>query len=307
LGETFVEVDKLVKNYGSLRAVDGISFYINRGEIFGLLGPNGAGKTTTVEIMEGLRKPDGGKVSISGLDPQKNDFGLKQIMGVQLQKSAMEERIKAREALQLFGSYYKKSISPDELLDLVGMGDKKNTFFARLSGGQQQRLSLAIALVNDPQMIFLDEPTTGLDAQARRSIWDIIKKLRAQNKTLLMTTHYIEEAEFLCDRVAIIDYGKIISEGTPRELIENSGILHRINFQVKRPLTPASLEKLEKLHGMLEVRNDMYSLRSNQTGKPLVDLVKLLEEERNELTDLHLETPTLEDVFLKLTGRRLRD
>jgi ABC-2 type transport system ATP-binding protein len=305
--DRFVEVRGLVKNYNSLRAVDGISFYIKRGEVFGLLGPNGAGKTTTIEIMEGLRKPDGGNVSIGGINPGKNDFKLKQIMGVQLQKSAMEERIKAREALQLFGSYYKKSIPADELLDLVDLSDKKNTHFSKLSGGQQQRLSLAIALVNDPEMIFLDEPTTGLDAQARRSIWDIVNRLRSENKTLLLTTHYIEEAEFLCDRVAIIDHGKIIAEGTPRELVENSGILHRIDFQAKNPLSSAIRKKLESMHGKIEFRNDMYSIRSDQAGKPLVNLVKLLEEENNELTDLHLEGPTLEDVFLKLTGRRIRD
>jgi ABC-2 type transport system ATP-binding protein len=307
LSEKFVEVNRLVKNYNSLRAVDGISFHIERGEIFGLLGPNGAGKTTTIEIMEGLRKPDGGNVRIGGIDPQKNDFSLKQIMGVQLQKSAMEERIKVREALQLFGSYYKKSLPADELLELVDLTDKKNAYYAKLSGGQQQRLSLAIALVNDPQMIFLDEPTTGLDAQARRSIWDIVKKLRSENKTLILTTHYIEEAEYLCDRVAIIDHGKIISEGSPRELIENSGILHKIDFQVKKPLGSAIREKLESMHGKIELRNSMYSIRSDKAGKPLVSLVKLLEEDGNELTDLHLEGPTLEDVFLKLTGRRIRD
>jgi len=307
LSDKFVEVNGLVKNYNSLRAVDGISFHIERGEIFGLLGPNGAGQTTTIEIIEGLRKPDGGSVRIGGIDPQKNDFSLKQIMGVQLQKSAMEERIKVREALQLFGSYYKKCTPADELLELVDLTDKKYTYYSKLSGGQQQRLSLAIALVNDPQMIFLDEPTTGLDAQARRSIWDIVKKLRSENKTLILTTHYIEEAEYLCDRVAIIDHGKIISEGSPKELIENSGILHRIDFQVKKPLSSAIREKLESMHGKIELRDSMYSMRSDQAGKPLVSLVKLLEEDGNELTDLHLEGPTLEDVFLKLTGRRIRD
>lgn len=307
MSERFVEVKGLVKNYNSLRAVDGISFYIKRGQIFGLLGPNGAGKTTTIEIMEGLRKPDGGTVHIDGLNPQDNDFGLKQIIGVQLQKSAMEERIKAKEALQLFGSYYKKSTPADELLELVDLSDKKSTYFSRLSGGQQQRLSLAIALVNDPEMVFLDEPTTGLDAQARRSMWDIIKRLRSQNKTLLLTTHYIEEAELLCDRVAIIDHGKIIAEGSPRELIENSGISHRIDFQAKDVLGAATHDKLESEFGKIEVRNKMYSLKTNQAGKPLVALVKLLEEENNELVDLHLEAPTLEDVFLKLTGRRIRD
>jgi len=193
LSDFFIKVDNLQKNYNSLKAVDGISFHINRGEVFGFLGPNGAGKTTTVEIMEGLRKCDGGNVRIDGMDPQTNDFNLKQIMGVQLQKSAMEESIKPWEALKLFGSYYKKRLEVDDLLKLVGLTEKRNTYFSKLSGGQQQRLSLAIALVNDPQIVFLDEPTTGLDAQARRKIWEIIEQLRGQNKTVLLTTHYIED------------------------------------------------------------------------------------------------------------------
>ncbi len=304
---SYVQVKELRKNYNSLKAVDGVSFNIEKGEVFGLLGPNGAGKTTTVEIMEGLRKASGGEVSINGYNPRKNDFRLKQILGVQLQKSAMEEKIKAREALQLFGSYYKKSIPVDELLELVGLSEKKNTYFENLSGGQQQRLSLAIALVNDPDMVFLDEPTTGLDAQARRSIWDIINKLRNEDKTILLTTHYIEEAEYLCDRVSIIDHGKIIAAGTPRELIDNSGISHRIDFKTENPIKDDTLSQLSKKHGKVDFERDRYSMKSDQAGKPLIDLIKLLEKEGNELTDLHLERPTLEDVFIKLTGRRIRD
>ncbi|MBD3218373.1 MAG: ATP-binding cassette domain-containing protein [candidate division Zixibacteria bacterium] len=304
---SYVQVKDLRKNYNSLKAVDCVSFGIEKGEVFGLLGPNGAGKTTTVEIMEGLRKASGGEVSINGYNPQKNDFRLKQILGVQLQKSAMEEKIKAREALQLFGSYYKKSIPVDELLELVGLSEKKNTYFENLSGGQQQRLSLAIALVNDPDMVFLDEPTTGLDAQARRSIWDIINKLRSEEKTILLTTHYIEEAEYLCDRVSIIDHGKIIAEGTPRQLIDNSGISHRIDFKTENPVKDDTLSQLSEKHGKVDFERDTYSMKSDQAGKPLIDLIKLLEKEGNELTDLHLERPTLEDVFIKLTGRRIRD
>jgi ABC-2 type transport system ATP-binding protein len=304
---SYVQVNDLRKNYNSLKAVDGVSFNIEKGEVFGLLGPNGAGKTTTVEIMEGLRKASGGEVSINGFNPQKNDFRLKQILGVQLQKSAMEEKIKAREALQLFGSYYKKSIPVDELLELVDLSEKKDTYFENLSGGQQQRLSLAIALVNDPDMVFLDEPTTGLDAQARRSIWDIINRLRSEEKTILLTTHYIEEAEYLCDRVSIIDHGKIIAEGTPKELIDNSGISHRIDFKTENPIKNDTLTELAEKHGKVEYERDTYSMKSDQAGKPLIDLIKLLEKEGNELTDLHLERPTLEDVFIKLTGRRIRD
>jgi len=307
LQQKFVEVKGLRKNYNSLKAVDDVSFYIEKGEVFGLLGPNGAGKTTTVEIMEGLRCATSGEVRIAGFDPRKNDFRFKQILGVQLQKSAMEERIKAREALQLYGSYYKKSMPADELLELVGLSEKKNTYYQNLSGGQQQRLSLAIALVNDPEMVFLDEPTTGLDAQARRSIWEIINKLRSEKKTILLTTHYIEEAEHLCDRVSIIDHGRIIAEGTPRELIDNSGISHHIEFKTENPVSDQTIKQLSEKHGNINLDGDIYSMKSDQAGKPLIHLIKLLEKEANELIDLHLERPTLEDVFIKLTGRRIRD
>ncbi|NIS17626.1 MAG: ABC transporter ATP-binding protein [candidate division Zixibacteria bacterium] len=305
--QRFVEVSGLKKYYNSLKAVDDVSFHIEKGEVFGLLGPNGAGKTTTVEIMEGLRRATSGEVRINGLDPRKNDFRLKQILGVQLQKSSMEERIKAREALQLYGSYYRKAIPADELLELVGLSDKKDSYYQNLSGGQQQRLSLAIALVNDPEMVFLDEPTTGLDAQARRSIWDIINKLRSEQKTILLTTHYIEEAEYLCDRVSIIDHGKIIAEGTPGELIDNSGISHHIEFKTENPVSDQTTRQLSEKHGNVTFEGGIYGMKSDQAGKPLIDLIKLLEKEGNELIDLHLERPTLEDVFIKLTGRRIRD
>ena len=307
MSENFVEVANLQKRYNSVNAVDGISFYIAKGEVFGLLGPNGAGKTTTIEIMEGLRKSDGGKVRINGFDPQKNNMALKQIMGVQLQSSALEERIKPWEALKLFGSYYKKSASVDYLLDLVGLVEKKNTYYKYLSGGQKQRLSLALALVNDPRMVFLDEPTTGLDAQARRTIWDIITGLKKEGRTVLLTTHYIEEAENLCDRVAIIDYGKIIAEGTPRELIDHSGITHRIAFSGKNPVDQSVVDMLSLKYGKITVADEMYNLQTDQSGQPVVDIIKALESTGNELTDLRLERPTLEDVFIEQTGRRIRE
>jgi ABC-2 type transport system ATP-binding protein len=190
---------------------------------------------------------------------------------------------------------------------MVGLVDKKNDYYSRLSGGQQKRLALAIALVNDPRMVFLDEPTTGLDAQSRRNIWEIVERLKAENRTVLLTTHYIEEAENLCDRVAIIDHGKIISEGTPADLIEGSGISHKIIFKTETPLSEKITASLSEKHGKLEFDKNTYSLKSDQAGKPLVDLIKLLEEENNSLIDLHLVRPTLEDVFIKLTGRRIRD
>lgn len=305
--EKLVEVTDLLKKYNSLNAVDGITFHIDAGEVFGLLGPNGAGKTTTIEIMEGLRKSDGGRVRINGFDPQKNNSALKQIMGVQLQSSALEEMIKPWEALKLFGSYYRKSASVDYLLELVGLEEKKNTYYKYLSGGQKQRLSLALALVNDPQMVFLDEPTTGLDAQARRTIWGIITGLKKDGRTVLLTTHYIEEAENLCDRVAIVDHGKIIAEGSPREMIDSSGITHRISFSTKQAVDSKVLELLSAKYGKITLQEDMYHLQTDQSGQPVVDIIKALESSNNELIDLRLERPTLEDVFIELTGRRIRE
>ena len=307
MAEGFVEVRQLGKSYGSLKAVDQLSFRIERGDVFGLLGPNGAGKTTTIEIMEGLRRADGGSVRIAGMDPQRDDFALKQIIGVQLQSSAMEERIKAKEALQLFGSYYKKALPAEQLLELVGLAEKRHTYYSKLSGGQQKRLALAIALVNDPQMVFLDEPTTGLDAQSRRNIWETVRRLKSEGRTVLLTTHYIEEAENLCDRVAIIDHGRIIAEGTPTELVRQSGVHHKIHFSVQRPLSEATIDVLVSKHGTLDCENDRCTLKVDHPSKPLIELIKLLEAEGNELTDLHLVRPSLEDVFIELTGRRIRD
>ncbi len=307
MSSKFVVVEDLRKHYNSLKAVDGISFSIDKGEVFGLLGPNGAGKTTTVEIMEGLRKATSGTVRIDGRDPQKADYALKEQIGVQLQKSSLDDNLKAGEALWLFGSCYKKSLPVDDLLKLVGLEEKKNTYYSKMSGGQQQRLSLAIALVNDPGMVFLDEPTTGLDAQARRTIWDIIRKLKSEGKSMLLTTHYIEEAELLCDRVAIIDHGKIIALGKPSELISQSGIKHRILFKVKNPISDNFKIQIKNSFGEFHQEDDSYSFQADDAGRPLVELVKLIEAEDNELLDLHLARPTLEDVFIDITGRRIRD
>lgn len=303
----FVEVNALVKYYPGVKAVDGISFHIEQGEVFGFLGPNGAGKTTTIEMMEGLRSPDRGSVTIAGKNPHKHNNEFKQIIGVQLQASAMEDNIKPCEALTLFGSFYRRSLDADYLLEMVGLKDKANSYYSKLSGGQKQRLSLAIALVNDPRMVFLDEPSTGLDAQARRSIGEIIKRLKTENRTVLLTTHYIEEAENLCDRVAIIDHGKIIALGTPSELVSKSKMSHRIQFKTRDELSDATRHELTQKFGGIEHQNGMLILKSDKAGKPLVELIKMLEAEGNELTELMLVRPTLEDVFIELTGRRIRD
>lgn len=307
MSNSFVEVSELVKHYPDVKAVDGISFQIEQGEVFGLLGPNGAGKTTTIEIMEGLRKANSGSVTIAGKNPHKHNSGFKQIIGVQLQASAMEDNIKPREALSLFGSFYKESLDADYLLEMVGLQEKTNAYYKKLSGGQKQRLSLAIALVNNPRMVFLDEPSTGLDAQARRSIGDIVTRLKSESRTVLLTTHYIEEAESLCDKVAIIDHGKIIAMGTPIELINKSKLSHRIQFKTREDLSQSTHTKISEKYGKIETENGLMVLKSDKAGKPLVDLIKLLEAEGNELTELMLLRPTLEDVFIDLTGRRIRD
>ena len=212
-----LEVDNLVKRYGDVEAVRGVSFSVAEGEVFGLLGPNGAGKTTTIEILEGLRDPDGGRVRVCALDPQVSSQELKHEIGAALQSTSLPDKLRVIEALRLFAGFYKRHRDPEELLKRFGLEEKRTAYYAKLSGGQKQRLALAMALVNNPRVLFFDEPTAGLDPQVRREIYDIIEELRREKKTILMTTHYIEEAERLCDRVAIIDHGKVIALGTPRE------------------------------------------------------------------------------------------
>src|SRR5216110_378425 len=218
MGNAILQVENLVKRYGDVEAVRGVSFSVEEGEVFGLLGPNGAGKTSTVEVLEGLRARDSGRVSVCGLDPQRDSQALKHEIGAALQSTALPDKLRVMEALRLFASFYKRRRNPEELLKRFGLEEKRNSFYNQLSGGQKQRLALAMALVNDPKVIFLDEPTAGLDPQVRREIYDIIEELKREKKTIVMTTHYIEEAERLCDRVAIVDFGKLIALGTPREL-----------------------------------------------------------------------------------------
>jgi len=295
-----------VKRYGDVEAVRGVSFSVEEGEVFGLLGPNGAGKTSTVEVMEGLRVPDGGRISVCGIDPQKNPTGLKHEIGATLQSTSLPDKLKVGEALRLFAGFYKRTRNPDDLLRRFGLEEKRNAFYNQLSGGQKQRLALAMALVNDPRVLFLDEPTAGLDPQVRREIYDIIEELKREKKTIVLTTHYIEEAEKLCDRVAIVDHGKVIATGTPRQLKERSGNTTRIEVRLAKP---ASNGVLKTLDGVVDVRQlaDVYVLHCQKTAPAIVALVKHLEAENNELVSLEIATPSLEDVFIELTGRRLRD
>src|SRR5271166_929429 len=299
-------VENLEKRYEDVHAVRGVSFSVEEGEVFGLLGPNGAGKTSTIEVIEGLRVPDGGRVSVCGLDPQKSPNELKSVIGATLQATSLPDKLRVGEAIRLFAGFYKRTRNADELLKRFGLEEKRNAFYSQLSGGQKQRLALAMALVNDPRVVFLDEPTAGLDPQVRREIYDIIEELKKEKKTILITTHYIEEAEKLCDRVAIVDCGKVIALGTPRELKERSGAVTRITVRMAKPETNGALGKLE---GVTECRTeaDDYLLYSTRVPRTIVALVKHLEEQNNELVSLEISAPSLEDIFLELTGRRLRD
>ncbi len=301
-----IEVENLTKRYGDVEALRGVSFSVSEGEVFGLLGPNGAGKTSTVEIIEGLRTPDGGKVRVCGLDPERSGDKFKFVIGAALQSTALPDKMRVREALDLFGSFYPRRRGTPELLNRFGLEEKKNALYSHLSGGQKQRLALAMALVNDPRVVFLDEPTAGLDPQVRHEIYDVIEELKKEKKTILITTHYIEEAERLCDRVAIVDHGKVIAMGSPRELKDRSGAVTRITVRMAKPEANGALDTLE---GVTEcrVQDDDYLLYSTRVPRTIVALVKHLEEQHNELISLEISAPSLEDIFLELTGRRLRD
>lgn len=301
-----LQVQNLTKRYGDVEAVRGISFAVEEGEVFGLLGPNGAGKTSTIEILEGLRTPDGGKLSVCGYDPRTHADELKHEIGAALQSTSLPDKIRVVEAIRLFASFYKRRRNVDDLLKRFGLEEKRNAFYNQLSGGQKQRLALAMALVNDPKVLFLDEPTAGLDPQVRREIYDIIEELKREKKTIVLTTHYIEEAEKLCDRVAIVDHGKLIIEGTPRELKQSSADKTRIEVRLAKPESEVTLKGLDGVSDCRPI-NDTYVLHCQRPPQAIVALVKHLEVQGNELVSLEIATPSLEDVFIELTGRRLRD
>jgi ABC-2 type transport system ATP-binding protein len=306
LADGIIEVEGLYKSYGAVEAVRGLSFSVSEGEVFGLLGPNGAGKTSTVEILEGMRSPDRGQVRVCGMVPESSGNKFKRQIGAVLQSTALPEKVRVKEALDLFANFYSEHADTNSLLERFQLTEKKDAFYKELSGGQKQRLALAMALVNNPKVVFLDEPTAGLDPQVRREIYDIIEELRRDKKTVLLTTHYIEEAERLCDRVAIVDHGKIIKMGTPRELKQSSAGTTRIEVRLAKPVTPESLKQLD---GVNESRmfGDTYVLYAPKAPQAIVSLVKHLEAENNELQSLEMYSPSLEDVFIELTGRRLRE
>src|SRR5450432_389552 len=277
----------LRKSYGSLEAVKGIDFEVSAGEVFGLLGPNGAGKTTTVEILEGLRPRSGGEVKVLGFDPDRQKQALKDRIGVCLQATNLPDKIKVHEALELFSSFYSRTVDGEGILKRLQLWDKRDAGYSTLSGGQKQRLALALALINDPQMLFLDEPTTGLDPQVRLEIRDLIEELRADKRTILMTTHYIEEAERLCDRVAIIDAGQIIAIGTPRELQEKSANQSAIEVRLTQPLKDSALPQwAEAIRSILSEDRFHITVYSKRPARTLVEMVKWVDSSGFELDDI---------------------
>jgi ABC-2 type transport system ATP-binding protein len=301
-----IEVSKLRKVYGGVPAVDDISFEVRDGEVFGLLGPNGAGKTTTVECIEGLREPDGGTITVLGHTHDGNGYDIKQQIGIQLQATGLYPLHTVRELLGLFGSFYRKALPPEDLITMVSLEEKRNTRSKDLSGGQRQRLSLALALVNDPQLIFLDEPTTGLDPQSRRQIWNIVTELQERGKTIMLTTHYMEEAQTLCDRVAVMDSGRIIALDSPQDLINQHFETTAVEFEDKNS---APMDLLENLAGVKTAKRDggLVTLYSRDTPRTMEDLLAAARDDRLHFDDLRVRSATLEDVFLKLTGRRIRN
>ncbi|MDP9337805.1 MAG: ABC transporter ATP-binding protein [Acidobacteriota bacterium] len=301
-----IQVSGVRKTYGSTVAVDEVSFEVNDGEIFGLIGPNGAGKTTTMECIEGLRTPDRGTISVLGLDPFRQVYKLQNRIGVQLQQAQLQKRIKVWEATDLWASLYSKKASDAErLLEQLGLTDKRDAWFMNLSGGQKQRLFIALALINDPEVVFLDELTTGLDPQARRAIWDLVRGIRERGKTVFLTTHLMEEAERLCDRVAIIERGRIIDMGSPDQLIHRHCPERTVALDTA---DPAAEDFFRAIPGVESVLRADRRFTIQGRGEELVtDVIHCLSENHIRVTDFRTILPNLEDVFLKLTGHSIRE
>ncbi len=303
-GVSMIQVRSLRRTYGDVPAVDGISFDVAEGEIFGLVGPNGAGKTTTIECLEGLRRPSSGTVSVLGMDPSAERRAVTERIGVQLQESALPARLRVEEALTLFGSFYRRHLKVDSLLELLSLSEKRTTAFAKLSGGQKQRLFIALALVNEPEMVFLDELTTGLDPQARRSMWGLVRQIRDRGCTVVLTTHYMEEAERLCDRVMIVDRGRIVAMDTPGALINSLGADTRIVFGAPGQ----DVSSLSRLTAVTRVeRSDGDIIVYGHGDRFASSVIHALEDAEIVFTDFRTEQPDLEDVFLSLTGKEMRE
>ena len=303
-----VNVKNLVKSYGEVKAVNGLSFQVMAGETFGMLGPNGAGKTTTVEIIEGLRDADSGEVSVLGMDVAKVPTRIKQRIGVQLQAPSLLPLVNVTELLDLFSSFYDRSLPVADILKLLSLEESRKILVKNLSGGQQQRLSVALSLINDPDIAFLDEPTTGLDPQARRNLWTVIEGMRSQGKTIFLTTHYMEEAERLCDRVAVVDHGNIIASDSPRELIQTYFKENAIEFDMDPP-PPEMVMKTFPGATEIRINRNEVTIYSSKMPPTMSALLKYAEktDTTGSLKNLRVREATLEDVFLKLTGRTIRE
>jgi ABC-2 type transport system ATP-binding protein len=301
-----IQVSAIRKTYGSTVAVDEVSFEVNDGEIFGLIGPNGAGKTTTMECIEGLRTPDRGAISVLGLDPFNDVYKLQERIGVQLQQAQLQKRIKVWEAIDLWASLYRrKAIDGERLLEQLGLTDKRNAWFMNLSGGQKQRLFIALALINDPELVFLDELTTGLDPQARRAIWDLVRGIRERGKTVFLTTHLMEEAERLCDRVAIIEHGRIIDIDSPGNLVKRHCPERTVVLATDDEGAAERFRTIPRVE-LITCSGSQFTIRGS--GDDLVtEVIHCLSENRIRVTDFRTILPNLEDVFLKLTGHSIRD
>ncbi|MEU6022307.1 ABC transporter ATP-binding protein [Micromonospora sp. NPDC047134] len=299
-----IEVSHLHKRYGETMAVQDVSFDVAAGEIFGILGPNGAGKTTTVECVAGLRVPDGGEVSILGLDPRRDATRLRHLVGVQLQESQLPDRLRVAEALDLYASFYRDPADPAALIEELGLGAKRNTPYDKLSGGQKQRLSIALALVGNPRIAILDELTTGLDPQARRDTWSLIERIRDRGVTIVLVTHFMEEAERLCDRLAVIDKGRVVALDSPAGLVSAVAPEQRIRF---RPSTPLDDQLLNELPQVTSVTRSGAQVVVTGTGEVLHAVTSVLARNQIIAADLRLEQATLDDAFVELTGHRLTD
>ena len=303
-----LEVRALHKSYGTVRAVNGLDLLVTTGECFGLLGPNGAGKTTTIEICEGLLEPDSGDVILLGRRWTESERELREHLGIQLQETQFSEKITVEETVALFRSFYRAGPPVDDVIRLVQLDEKRHARVGTLSGGQKQRLSVACALAGDPELLFLDEPTTGLDPQSRRQLWDLVERLRASGRTILLTTHYMDEAERLCDRVAIVDQGQVIALGSPRELIRSLGAEQVVELSLADGI-PLGADAFTDTPGVLDTRVDgpVWTLQVSAAHEAVPAILQTLERRGAALTELRTHTPTLEDVFVALTGRHLRE
>jgi len=303
---TLMQVTDLVKHYGDVRAVDGISFAVADGAVFTLLGPNGAGKTTTLEILEGIREPDGGTIEVFGQRLRRVDRPTKQRFGVLLQEGNFEPHLKVREVLTLFSSFFDNARSPKEMLERVSLTEKAGALVKNLSGGQKQRLAIAAALINDPELVFLDEPTTGLDPQARRNVWSVVSDLKSTGVAIILTTHYMEEAEALSDHICIMDHGKLIAEGSPRELTASLGQETMIEFAANGT-SNEDLAPLQQCCKAVRTAADLIVVETTDLVATMESLLAWSKIRGHELANMTVRQPNLEDVFLSLTGRRLRE